>query len=78
MIIQSEVDLSVLTRLEEIANDAEKEAEVFLKKAILESHQNNQTELLYSDRVDYEILSQKADVLSDTVKVIRNELESNQ
>jgi len=78
MIIQSEVHLSVLTRLEEIANDAEKEAEVFLKKAILESHQNNQTELLYSDRVDYEILSQKADVLSDTVKVIRNELESNQ
>ena len=78
MIIQSEVHLSVLTRLEEIANDAEKEAEVFLKKAILESHQDNQTELLYSDRVDYEILSQKADVLSDTVKVIRNELESNQ
>ena len=78
MIIQSEVHLSVLTRLEEIANDAEKEAEVFLKKAILESHQNNQSELLYSDRVDYEILSQRADVLSDTVKVIRNELENNQ
>ena len=78
MIIQSEVHLSVLTRLEEIANDAEKEAEVFLKKAILESHQNNQSELLYSDRVDYEILSQKADILSDTVKVIRDELENNQ
>lgn len=78
MIIQSEVHLSVLTRLEEIANDAEKEAEFFLKNAILESHQNNQSQLLYSDRVDYEILSQRAEVLSDTAKVIRDELENNQ
>ena len=77
MIIQSETHLSVLTRLEELADNAEKVADDFLKNALLESHQLNQTELLYSDRFEYELLNQKAELLTETAKVIRTNLENS-
>ena len=74
MIIQSETIMSVVSKLEEIANREDDVASKYLANALKNASDENRTELLYSEKNEYEVLYNRAETLKSAVEEVRAEL----
>jgi hypothetical protein len=78
MIIQSETIMSVVSSLEKIADQSDDVASRFLANALKTASEENRTELLYSEKNEYEVLSERADALKGAVTEIKSQLQDNE
>ena len=78
MIIQSETIMSVVSSLEKIADQSDDVASRFLANALKTASEENRTELLYSEKNEYEVLSERADALKEAVTEIKSKLQDNE
>ena len=67
MIIQSETIMSVVSSFEEIADKSDDVASKYLANALRTASEENRTELLNSEKNEYEVLSERADALKEAV-----------
>ena len=72
MIIQSETIMSVVSSLEEIADKSDDVASKYLANALKTATEENRTELLNSEKNEYEVLSERADALKEAVTEIKS------
>ena len=78
MIIQSETIMSVVSSLEKIAEKSDDVASKYLANALKTATEENRTELLNSEKNEYEVLSERADALKDAVVEIKNQIQNNE
>ena len=75
MIIQSETIMSVVSSLEEIADRSDDVASKYLANALKTATEENRTELLNSEKNEYEVLSERADALKEAVTEIKSQFQ---
>lgn len=75
MIIQSETIMSVVSSLEEIADKSDDVASKYLANALKTATEENRTELLNSEKNEYEVLSERADALKEAVTEIKSQFQ---
>lgn len=78
MIIQSETIMSVVSSLEKIADKSDDVASKYLANALKTASTENRTELLNSEKNEYEVLSERADALKQAVKEIKSQFQDNE
>jgi len=78
MIIQSETIMSVVSSLEKIAEKSDDIASKYLANALKTASVENRTELLNSEKNEYEVLYQRADAVKQAVAEIKSELQNNE
>ena len=78
MIIQSETIMSVVSSLEKIADKSDDVASKYLANALKTATEENRTELLNSEKNEYEVLSERADALKDAVAEVKNQFQNNE
>ena len=75
MIIQSETIMSVVSSLEEIAGKSDDLASKYLANALKTATEENRTELLNSEKNEYEVLSERASALKEAVTEIKSQFQ---
>ena len=70
--------MSVVSSLEKIADQSDDVASRFLANALKTASEENRTELLYSEKNEYEVLSERADALKEAVTEIKSQLQDNE
>ena len=78
MIIQSETIMSVVSSFEKIADKSDDVASKYLANALKTATEENRTELLNSEKNEYEVLSERADALKDAVEEVKNQFQNNE
>jgi len=78
MIIQSETIMSVVSSLEKIAEKSDDIASKYLANALKTASVENRTELLNSEKNEYEVLYQRADAVKQAVAEVKSELQNNE
>ena len=78
MIIQSETIMSVVSSFEQIAKRSDDVASKYLANALKTATEENRTELLNSEKNEYEVLSERADALKDAVAEVKNQFQNNE
>ena len=78
MIIQSETIMSVVSSLEKIADRSDDVASKYLANALKTASEENRTELLNSEKNEYEVLSERADAIKDAVTEIKSQFQDNE
>ena len=78
MIIQSETIMSVVSSFEKIADKSDDVASKYLANALKTATEENRTELLNSEKNEYEVLSERADALRNAVEEVKNQFQSNE
>lgn len=78
MIIQSETIMSVVSSFEQIAERSDDVASKYLANALKTATEENRTELLNSEKNEYEVLSERADALKDAVEEVKNQFQNNE
>jgi len=78
MIIQSETIMSVVSSLEKIAEESDDVASKYLANALKTATEENRTELLNSEKNEYEVLSARADALKDAVAEVKNQFQNDE
>ena len=78
MIIQSETIMSVVSSFEHIAERSDDVASKYLANALKTATEENRTELLNSEKNEYEVLSERADALKEAVAEVKNQFQSNE
>tara|TARA_B100002019_G_scaffold171476_1_gene148190 strand:+ start:18 stop:254 length:237 start_codon:yes stop_codon:yes gene_type:complete len=78
MIIQSETIMSVVSSFEQIAERSDDVASKYLVNALKTATEENRTELLNSEKNEYEVLSQRADALKEAVAEVKNQFQNNE
>ena len=78
MIIQSETIMSVVSSFEKIADQSDDVASKYLANALKTATEENRTELLNSEKNEYEVLSERADALKDAVEEVKNQIQNNE
>lgn len=78
MIIQSETIMSVVSSLEKIADRSDDVASKYLANSLKTASEENRTELLNSEKNEYEILSERADAIKDAVTEIKSQFQDNE
>jgi len=78
MIIQSETIMSVVSSLEKIAEKSDDIASKYLANALKTASDENRTELLNSEKNEYEVLYQRADAVKQAVAEVKSELQNNE
>ena len=78
MIIQSKTIMSVVESLEEIAQRSDDFASKYLAKAIKTASEENRTELLNSEKNEYEVLYQRAEALKEAVLEVKTKFQNNE
>ena len=78
MIIQSETIMSVVSSFEQIAERSDDVASKYLANALKTATEENRTELLNSEKNEYEVLSERADALKDAVAEVKNQFQNNE
>lgn len=78
MIIQSETIMSVVSSFEQIAERSDDVASKYLANALKTATEENRTELLNSEKNEYEVLSERADALKEAVAEVKNQFQSNE
>ena len=78
MIIQSETIMSGVNSLEEIAERADDVASKYLANAIKTASEENRTELLNSEKNEYEVLYQRAEALKEAVLEVKTKFQNNE
>ena len=78
MIIQSKTIMSVVESLEEIALRSEDVAGKYLANALKTASEENRTELLNSEKNEYEVLSERADALKEAVLEVKTKFQNDE
>jgi len=78
MIIQSETIMSVVSSFEEIADKSDDVASKYLANALKTATEENRTELLNSEKNEYEVLSERADALKKAVAEVRKKFQNDE
>ena len=78
MIIQSETIMSVVSSLEKIADKSDDVASKYLANALRTASEENRTDLLNSEKNEYEVLSERADALRDAVDEVKSQFQNNE
>ena len=78
MIIQSETIMSVVSSLEKIAEKSDDVASKYLANALKTATEENRTELLNSEKNEYEVLSERADALKEALAEVKNQFQNNE
>jgi len=78
MIIQSETIMSVVSSLEKIADKSDDVASKYLANALKTATEENRTELLNSEKNEYEVLSERAAALKEAVEEVKNQFQNNE
>lgn len=76
MIIQSNTPNSVVRMLELIAIREEKKADKFLATALKTANEDGRSEILNAEKVDYEVLCEKSELLNDVLREIKQQLQN--
>lgn len=77
MIIQSETIMSVIDSFEKISNRYDDDASKFLASALKTASEENRTELLYSERNEYELLTERADAVKEALQEVKLQIQNN-
>ena len=67
--------MSVVSSLEEIADKSDDVASKYLANALKTATEENRTELLNSEKNEYEVLSERADALKEAVTEIKSKFQ---
>lgn len=78
MIIQSETIMSVVSSFEEIADKSDDVASKYLANALRTASEENRTELLNSEKNEYEVLYERAEALKDAVTEVKRKFQGNE
>ena len=78
MIIQSKTIMSVVDSLEEIALRSDDIASKYLANALKTATEENRTELLNSEKNEYEVLSERADALKEAVLEVKTKFQNDE
>ena len=78
MIIQSETIMSVVSSLEKIADKSDDVASKYLANALKTATEENRTELLNSEKNEYELLSERANALKEALAEVKNQFQNNE
>lgn len=78
MIIQSETIMSVVSSFEEIADKSDDVASKYLANALKTATEENRTELLNSEKNEYEVLSERAEALKEAVVEVKNQFQNDE
>tara|TARA_Y100000287_G_scaffold163567_1_gene144247 strand:- start:62 stop:298 length:237 start_codon:yes stop_codon:yes gene_type:complete len=78
MIIQSETIMSVVSSFEKIADKSDDVASKYLANALKTATEENRTELLNSEKNEYEVLSERADALKEAVEEVRKKFQNDE
>ena len=78
MIIQSETIMSVVSSLEKIAEKSDDVASKYLANALRTASKENRTELLNSEKNEYEVLCERAEALKDAVTEVKRKFQGNE
>ena len=75
MIIMNETQLSIVRKLEDIAEREEKKADQFLANALRTANEEGRSEILNCEKSEYEVLHEKSELLTDVLTEIKSDFE---
>jgi len=70
--------MSVVSSFEEIADKSDDVASKYLANALKTATEENRTELLNSEKNEYEVLSERADALKKAVAEVRKKFQNDE
>jgi hypothetical protein len=76
MIIMNKTQLSIVRKLEDIADREEKKANSFLATALRTANQEGRTEILNCEKSEYEVLQERSELLADVLTEIKSDLQA--
>ena len=76
MIIQSETQLSVVRKLEKIAEREEAKADKFIATALKTANEEGRSDILNAEKTEYSFLCEKSEFLADILNEIKSDLNS--
>ena len=76
MIIQSETQLSVVRKLEKIAEREEAKADKFIATALKTANEEGRSDILNTEKTEYSFLCEKSEFLADILNEIKSDLNS--
>lgn len=72
----NETQLSIVSKLENIAEREEKKADSFLATALRTANEEGRSEILNSEKSEYELLNEKSKLLADVLTEIKSDLQA--
>jgi len=76
MIIMNETQLSIVRKLENIAEREEQKADSFLATALKTANEEGRTEILNCEKTEYELLYEKSELLTEVLTEIKSDLQA--
>jgi hypothetical protein len=76
MIIMNETQLSIVSKLENIAEREETNADNFLANALRTATEEGRTEILNCEKSEYELLHERSELLADVLTEIKSDLQA--
>ena len=76
MIIMNETQLSIVNKLENIAEREEKKADSFLANALRTANEEGRSEILLCEKSEYELLHEKSELLAEVLTEIKSGLQA--
>lgn len=72
----NEIQLSIVRKLENIAEREEKKADSFLATALRTANQEGRSDILNCEKSEYELLHEKSELLADILTEIKSDLQA--
>lgn len=76
MIIPSKSQLSIVNKLEAIAQREENKADKFLTDALRTANEEGRSEILNCEKSEYEVLHEKSELLASVLTEIKSDLHA--
>ena len=76
MIIMNETQLSIVSKLENIAEREEKKADSFLATALRTANQEGRYDILNCEKSEYELLHERSELLVEVLTEIKSDLQA--
>jgi hypothetical protein len=76
MIIMNENQLSIVSKLETIAEREENKADNFLANALRTATEEGRSEMLNCEKSEYELLHEKSELLAEVLTEIKSDLQA--
>lgn len=76
MIIMNENQLSIVRKLENIAEREEKKADSFLANALRIANEEGRTEILNCEKSEYEVLHERSELIAEVLTEIKSDLQA--
>lgn len=72
----NETQLSIVRKLENIAEREEQKADSFLATALKTANEEGRTEILNCEKTEYELLYEKSELLTEVLTEIKSDLQA--